>query len=350
MHRTLRLRMTAAIGVAAVSIALTGCSTGAAPATGSPTSASGRFVDVPYDGPEAGFPSSFPTPTVVPGHKFTVGYLSPFDAYSVTHYQQEVAQKVTEQLGGTMISKDANLDPQLQVSQFDELLAQGVDAIVGYPLNPESWGNSIKKANALGIPVIAFATPFDFTQPPIAGVTASVGNAYDDEAYALARAVAQKKPGASFAVLNIGLPIPSLQYVGDRQEYWGKKFGLNFLGRVDSQADNPAGGATAANDILTKYPQVDAIMTYNSLAATAAGNIAKGKIITGVNGGSAADVDSIKSGAVTFSYFLPSDELSTQAIYAAYDAVTHQGGTLPPLVNIKGKVVDIDNVGDEDGV
>ncbi|WP_448808490.1 sugar ABC transporter substrate-binding protein [Agromyces bauzanensis] len=349
MTRPRHVRLTALIGAAAVGIALTGCSTGAAPAV-TADGVAAEFVDVPYDGPEAGFPDSFPTPEMVPGQSFTVGYLSPFDAYPVTHYQQEVAQKVTEELGGTMIAKDANLDAQLQVTQFDELLTQGVDAIVGYPLNPESWSNSVKKANDAGVPVIAFATPWDFTQKPIEGVSASIGNAYDDEAYAIVKAVAQRKPGANFAVLNIGLPIPSLQYAGDRQEYWGKKFGLNFLGRVDAQTDNPAGAATAANDILTRYPDVDAILTYNSLAAIAAGNIAKGRIITGMNAGSVSDVESIEGGAVTFSYFLDSDAISTQAIYAAYDLVTGQGGELPPLINIKGKVVSLDNVGEEEGV
>lgn len=349
MTRPRRLRLGALIAAAAIGVSLTACSTAAAPASTRDASTA-EFVDVPYDGPEAGFPDSFPTPEKVPGQSFTVGYLSPFDAYPVTHYQQEVAQKVTEELGGTMIAKDANLDAQLQVTQFDELLTQGVDAIVGYPLNPESWSNSIKKANEAGVPVIAFATPWDFTQEPIAGVSASIGNAYDDEAYAIVRAVAEKKPGAKFAVLNIGLPIPSLQYVGDRQEHWGERFGLEFVGRVDAQTDNPAGAATAANDILTKYPDVDAILTYNSLAAIAAGNIAKGKIITGMNAGSVSDVESVQSGAVTFSYFLDSDALSTQAIYAAYNLVTGQGGELPPLINIKGTVVSIDNVGDVTGV
>ncbi|MDF2045980.1 sugar ABC transporter substrate-binding protein [Microbacterium sp. Kw_RZR3] len=349
MTRPRRVRFGAIIAVTAVGISLAACSTASAPA-GTAGDSTAEFVDVPYDGPEAGYPDSFPTPEKVPGQSFVVGYLSPFDAYPVTHYQQEVAQKVTEGLGGTMIAKDANLDAQLQVTQFDELLTQGVDVIVGYPLNPESWSNSIEKANKAGVPVVAFATPWDFTQQPIPGVSASIGNAYDDEAYAIVRAVAEKKPGATFAVLNVGLPIPSLQYVGDRQEYWGEKFGLKFLGRVDAQTDNPAGAATAASDILTKYPNVDAILTYNSLAAIAAGNIAKGKIITGMNAGSVTDVESVKSGAVTFSYFLDSDALSTQAIYAAYDILTKQGGDLPPLINIKGTVISSDNVDEAKGV
>lgn len=351
MVRARSRQLATLVVAAAVAVALTGCSTGAVTAAGTPSSGTAAAADVPYTGPEVGFPASYATPVKVDGQSFKVGYLNPFDGYSVLHAEQEAAQAATEKLGGTLIAKDANLDPQLQVTQFDELLTQGVDAIVGYPLNPESWSNSIKKANAAGVPVIVLATPWDFSQPTLDGVTSAVGVAYDQTAYELAKAVAERKPGASFAVLNIGLPIPSLQYIGDRQEYWAKQFGLNYLGRVEASSDTPAAGAAAASELLAKYPNVDAIFAYSEPSAIASANLAKGKIVAEAGGGSATDAASVKNGGITFSYFQDIEAIGTQPIYGAYNFLTKQGGELPAQINIvSGKVVDQSSIGDEPGV
>jgi len=193
-------KLITAICAVGVTIAMTGCATGATSTAGTHS----KFVDVKYNGPESGFPEGFPVPKKVDGKSFVVGYLDPFAAVAGLKAVQDAAQKETEALGGTFIAKDAALDPQLQVTQFNELLAQGVDVIVGYPLNPESWTASIKAANAKGVPVFVTSTPWDFTQHLLPGVVASVGQAFDMQTYEEARAVAQKKPGANFVILNTG--------------------------------------------------------------------------------------------------------------------------------------------------
>ena len=70
--------------------------------------------------------------------------------------------------------------------------------------------------------------------------------------------------------MGFALPVDQLVFMLDRMKYWGEQFGLKFLGQVDTTSDNPTGFGPAASAILTKYPSVQIIVTFNDESAIAA--------------------------------------------------------------------------------
>ena len=119
-------------GIAALSmLVLAGCGgSGAASDTADSTDVVST-VDAAYDGPDQPYFVEVDRPTKVDGQDFEVGFLQISGAQPVLVAMQDAAQEEVEELGGTMIVKDAGLDIQKQQSQMDELITQGVDVIIG---------------------------------------------------------------------------------------------------------------------------------------------------------------------------------------------------------------------------
>jgi ribose transport system substrate-binding protein len=331
-----------------------GSSSGSTAGESSSSEGSAATQNIPYNGPEASLPGSYPEPSGQPKAGFRVGYLNANASIPALLATQDGAEKVIVEDGGTLIGEDAQFEVQKQVSEFNNLIAQHVDAIIVYPLDPKALAPSLAQAKSAGIPVIGEDQPPNAELPPTENITASVLIGRDYAAYSLAKAIAEAKPGASFAILGNAAPVEALQYTSERQQYWGEKFGLEYLGRADTQADTPAGAAAAMSGIVGKYPEVEAVMAYNDPSAQSAASVAassgkSGILITGFNGEKAA-LEQIAAGQLFATFAIPFAEVGEQMGIAAVDELTNTGLPLKPRTNVKGEIVTEKNAKSVEGV
>ncbi|MEZ5075927.1 MAG: sugar ABC transporter substrate-binding protein [Solirubrobacterales bacterium] len=339
--------------VATVALVLTACggSDGggtteeSSPATATEASESGAESEGAreYDGPQKDLPSSFGEPENT-GESLTFGYLQIYGSLPVLAIEQRGAEEEAENLGVKLIVKDAQLNPQTQVSQFNQMLAQGVDGIVVYPVVAESLGPSLKKAEAAGIPVVATNARPDVTKPLPAGYTASVEQTLDVEAFSMAQVLAESNPDGKFGIVGLGLPVEALKYLASRQQYWGEQFGLEYVGTTDAKQDTPAAYGPAVSELLSAAPDIEQVFTYNDVVALTASTVARSSgnpdlEIAGGSGTEEAAVEAIKAGRITMSYQMPWAETGAEMIRGAYNVATDQNVPLPETVGLRGVVI-----------
>jgi ABC-type sugar transport system substrate-binding protein len=294
--------------------------------TSTATDASLLKLQGSYNGPETAIPNAYPNPTVKPGTKFVVGWLNPNGVVPGLNSEQQYADAETVKLGGKFIAFNANASVTLQVSQFNDLLAEHVSAIMVNPNDPGSLTPDLKQAAADHIPVISVSGAIA-GQKPWAGYATNLVQGEDQAAYYNAAAVAKVHPGATFAVEGYAAPIPVLQYWAQRVKYWGKKLGLKFVGETDTLATTASAQATAMSAILAREPNVDAVFCFNDEAAESAVSVARqeGKhlLISGTEGDPTAR-QLIKAGEMFSTFQFNWQRLGAQAVIAAYDLITHQ--------------------------
>jgi ribose transport system substrate-binding protein len=342
-------RLMALCTLAATAIACAACSsssktasttsgTGTSSASGSASSAgAGTIPDTPtgYTGFESTLPHVIATPTLKPGTKFSVAFLGVQQSERSLANLSDSIKKQVQALGGTYIVYDAESNPDKQVSQFNEVLSQDVNAIVLQPANPAGLTTQLKQAAAKGIPVVSIATPPAADQPPLPGIKVNFTQGLNQSAYYDAKAIATAKPGAKFAVLGIGLPVPVLSYIAAQLKQAGIDAGLSFVTEVDAATPAPDAAAAAMTSILAKAPNVDAVMVLTDVNSLAASTVARqqGKhiLFTSVNA-DPAGVAGVASGKLTATFDYNYQSIGISAANALYDLVTHQSGTLPPVV------------------
>ncbi len=263
---------------------------------------------------------SAPSPGVL------VGWLNPNGDVPGLDTEQQDAKIETQKLGGSFIALDANASLNLQVSQFNDLLAEHVSAILVNPNDPSSLTPELQKAAAQHVPVISVSGAIA-GQKPWAGYKTNVIQGLDQAAFYNVAAVALEHPHAIFAVMGCAAPIPVLEYWAQRVKFWGKKLGLRYVGEVDTLTTTPSGAATAMSAILARTPNVQAVFCFNDTAAESAAATARlaGKhpLVSGTNGDTAAR-ELIKSGEMFSTFQYNWNRLGAQSVIAAYDEVTHQ--------------------------
>lgn len=72
-------------------------------------------------------------------------------AFDVRYMEERAAE-----LGATMIVQYADDDPALQASQVENLLSQGIDALIIVPVDDQAAATSVAAAKAEGVPVISY--------------------------------------------------------------------------------------------------------------------------------------------------------------------------------------------------
>lgn len=311
---------------------------------------SGTTGESKYSGPQKDLPAGFGEPQKS-GGSMTFGYLQIYGSLPVLGTEQKGAEEEAANLGVKLIVKDAQLNPQTQVSQFNQLLAQGVDGIVVYPVVAGSLGPSLERAKAAGIPVVSTNARPDVTKPLPPGYTADVEQTLDVEAYEMARVMSESNPGAKFGIIGLGLPVEALKYLAARQQFWGEHFGLEYVGTSDAKQDTPTAYGPAASELLSKASDIEQIFTYNDAVALTASTVARssGKPDIEIAGGSGTEetaLKAIEAGQITMSYQMPWAETGAQMIKGAYDYATKQHLPLPETVGLRGTVITQDNAGE----
>lgn len=359
-HAGFSRRFGAGVFVAVFSIVLSACGSSGSSGAGAGAGASGATSagssnafdaelaassspDSSYKGVDAPYFTTLPEPATKSGIKFKVGYLSEFNGQPILLAMQQGAQNEVQKLGGTFVAKDAGLDPQKQASQLNELISQKVDVIIGDPIVSAALAPGIAAAKQAGIPFIEIDGPADETQPLVANAVTAVTHSFDYIVWKTMKGLAAEHPGATFATMGLALPVDPLIYLCKRVQYWGTQFGLKFLGQVDATNDTPAGYGPALNTILTKYPDVKIVVTYNDqsvvAAATTVATNGRNVFVATPNGGQALSQQALNAGKVDMVYRVPWEGTGTQAAIAAYDVVSKQHLPLPKFVNLTGPVL-----------
>lgn len=355
----------AAVGVLALAVSACGSSnssssatsssagsSGASSSSGSSTSASSSSgssgSSVQFSGLETQVPSRYPQPK--PKH-LTLAYLNPEGSSNefLTVLGKSMKDE-TQKLGGTYIEKDAEGDVNKQVSQFDQLLAQKVDGIAVFALDPKSLAPDVARARKAGIHLVTI--DFNFTDTSASGLQgyeSQVWQARDRAAYLTAQAMAkQLGPGATISTIDFAIKVPSIVFSIQRDVYWAQKFGLKVSGNASNPTDDIAGGEKAMTTLLGKNNSIKGVMAYNDPSAIGAYSAARSQGITGLalaggNGGSDG-LGAIKAGRESFTAKLDDPSMGKDFAWALYDL--SEGVKVPGTVVAGPPVlVDKNNVG-----
>lgn len=253
------------LAVTGALMAMTGCGSSTSDGTSTPKEGPNKAVlKMTYDGPESKIPTSYPDFKNT-GQKFTVGLACPACQSPFLLAQVNAAKAEVERLGGKLIVTDAGGDPQKQLNQFKQMVAQGVQAIILQPLVESAMAPSFVAAEKKGIAVVSIVDPADTTKPLQDGVVTNVTLGFDQAAFQKAQYLASVLPkGAEFAAIGYGVPSAGLEYLTSRQIYWAKKFGLKFTTQVNINDITAAAGVTAGSSVLSRYPNVKAVMSFDN--------------------------------------------------------------------------------------
>jgi ribose transport system substrate-binding protein len=342
-----------ALALAAV-LAVAGCgsskSSSSSSSGGSGSSASSSSApaaaSVPFKSIEQTVPSSYPQPKP---KKLVLGYLNPEGSSNEFLTVLGNSMKLeTKKLGGTYIEKDAEGDVNTQVSQFDQLLAQHVNGIAVFALDPKSLAPDVARARKAGVHLVTIDLNFTSTTD-LGGYESQVWQDRDQGAYLTAQKMAQLlKPGDTLGTIDLIVKVPSIVFSIQRDTYWAEKFGLKVIGPASNPTDDIAGGEKAMTTLLGKSQDLKGVMAYNDPSAVGAGSAARSQGITnlalaGENGGSDA-LGAIKAGRETFTIKLDDPSMGKDFAWGLYDL--SEGVKIPPTIRAgTPKLIDKDNVG-----
>ena len=316
--------------------------------------AMGRTAGVPvpkgYVGVEASLPTAYPSPAKK-GGSCTIGFQNPIAGNETLHTLQLAVVAQAKVYGCKVIALDDRTTPDKQVSNMQQLIAQKVNAIIFYPLDPKATVPVLKQAKNKGIPVVAIDGTFGSrtaTAPYLPYIATQVWQGRDIQAYLQINALAAAAPRATVGLIGIGFPVPALKYLNQREAFWAKKAGLTVLGTQDNPSDDVTGGEKAANGLVQRYSDMKAIVGYNDPSAVGASIAARsaGRKITivGLNGDSAG-LQAVKSGKLVATVRVDPVGWGVETTKAAYSLITKQNLPLPKILVRPAELVTKANVG-----
>jgi ribose transport system substrate-binding protein len=287
-----------------------------------------------YKGIEAKLPTQYKVPAKRAGTSCTIGFQSPIAANETLSFWQRAVVAQGKAYGCRVITLDDALDPDKQVSNMEQLLAQNADVIIFYPLDPKATTPVLRKAQGQGVSVLAVDASFGNTKA-VPLITSQVWQGRDIQAYLQAQALSRAKKGAKVGLIGIGVPVPALKYLNKREAFWARQFGLSVVGTRDNPSDDVTGGEKAANGLLQAYSDMDAVIGYNDPSALGAVVASRGAgrtlTVVGLNG-SSDGVNAVKSGRISATVQVDPVGWGRQLVYAAYSLITKQNLPLPKII------------------
>jgi ABC-type sugar transport system substrate-binding protein len=266
-------------------------------------------------------------------------YLKPVSTYA----QKEAAAK-----GAKLILTDAQWDAQKQADQINSFIAQKVDAIIINPVDASSMLPSLKKIKAAGIPCIDLNMKVDDVSSDY--INTYVGASMQAEAQMAADMTdkALDSKGGNVVIIE-GAPGSDAQIYRTKSyedQITSKYPNIKILG-IENGAWDRSKAMAAAQDLLTKYPNIDVIYCHDDnmsigaiQAAKAAGRFAKIKFV-GI-GGSIDGINAITAGDMYGSVTQPPDFEGSSSVDAAIDAAS--GKTLKAWIRDPVQMILKDNV------
>ena len=156
----------AAVGVLALAVGACGSSSSSTTSAASSASASSSATStaapaaapsVAFSGLESTVPSSYPQPK---SKHLTLAYLNPEAPATSSRHPRGVMKLETQKLGGSFTRARRGGDVNSQVSQFNQLIAQKVQGIAVFALDPKSLAPDVARAKAAGIDLVTIDLDF----------------------------------------------------------------------------------------------------------------------------------------------------------------------------------------------
>lgn len=344
-RRRSRLILLAALAIAALALAACGGDDSSDGGSGGEAAAPSDAGGVAFTGSvEDDAPVGYDEPE--PG-EFTLGYLNPLQANEFLNTMGRAMRLETERLGGELIELDAGLDVDTQVSQFEQLIAQEVDGIFVFPLDPGSVEPAVQRAKDAGIAVITIDLNFESTTD-IGLYDSQIWQRRDEAAFLGAQELASQVPeGSQIGTIDLIVQVPSIVYSIQRGGFWAGEFGLEVVGNASNPSDDIAGGEVAMTELLGQFPDIAGVIGYNDPSAVGAAAAARaqgleGLVFGGQNGGSDA-YEAIRAGRLSYSAKLAPPSMGKFAAWGLYNVL--QGNEVPPTVKADPPVIlTADNV------
>lgn len=190
------------------------------------------------------------------------------DEFTVAQYNGALDE--AEAQGVELHITDAHSDEATQANDVIDLIQQGMDVIGIYPVNGEMIISSVEACNAAGIPVFLFSTP-----PATDEIEALIDGFSGGDAYRLGEQMAQTCAdalGGSGKVIELaglyGMTDSDLRCEATRDVF------ENYpdIEIIDSQEYGWAKeeAITVVENLLIKYPEIDAIVCANDSGACGA--------------------------------------------------------------------------------
>lgn len=337
------------IGVVATFIlvmAACGGETGVAPETPTADEAdtTGAETQIEFESIEDTVPVGYEEPD--PG-EFRLAYLNPLGANEFLSMLGQAMRAETERLGGSYVELDAQLDVDTQVSQFEQLVAQEVDGIFAFPLDPGAVQPVLERAKAMGIAVITIDFNFESTED-IGDFDSQIWQRRDEAAYLAAREMFRNVgAGAQVATIDFVIQVPSIVYSVDQITFWAEEFGLEVAGNASNPTDDIAGGEIAMTELLGNFPDLSGVIGYNDPSAIGAAAAARAQgqrdlVFGGQNGGSDG-LEAIRAGRITYTVQYKPPSMGKFAAWGLYNIL--QGRDVPTTVKADApEVVTQDNI------
>lgn len=347
-----------ALAVLSVSVVLGACgsdsdssSTAAeTTASGDTTTTESSAASVPFESAtENGLPVGYPEPAG--DEELTIGFPSPTSASEAVVILEESMEATAAELGGKVVSLDGGLDVDKQVTDIQQLIAQKVDAIVVFPLDPHAVEPAVEQAQKAGIPTVAIE--YNNQEPENIGpFDTQIVQGTDNLAYEEVKTAAEAL-GEGGKVVQIGFaaPVPTLVSITAATKKWAEAFGLDYLGRADNPTDDIAGGEEAMTGLLAKYPDAEGVLAYNDASAIGASAAArtqgKDMYFLGNYGGASDGLTAIESGRMHGTVVFDQPGVGKYAVWGSYDLVEDPNAELPKTV-LPGPpvIVTEENVGE----
>ncbi|MDX6477044.1 MAG: inositol transport system substrate-binding protein, partial [Gaiellaceae bacterium] len=152
-----RLRPGSIVAAAVLTVLIAGVAGSLAASTAS------NPIPAGYKGIEAKLPTQYPAPAKKKV-ACTIGFQNPVAANEFLGYVQKAVVAEGKRLGCKMITLDDALSPDKQVSNMQQLLAQKVNAIIFYPLDPKATTPVLQQAQKQKVPVVAIDASFGNTK------------------------------------------------------------------------------------------------------------------------------------------------------------------------------------------
>ena len=237
---------------------------------------------------------------------FTIGFVSIWCSNPTVCGVNQAFQAEAEALGAeaVVIEADINDPVNSQIAAFDQLIAQGVDAIAFWPIDDASLQAPMQRAADAGIPLFAH----DMYEDPTGLLVASILQGRELKAKQGAQLVcdALGDDGGQVLYGDFEVPIPTLVFLKEKfTEYLAECPGAELVATYLNPTDNVDGAVPAAQAALQANPDVEAVFNYNDPtgigASIAATELGRDVYIDGYNL-SQDGVDALAAGRIDVSW------------------------------------------------
>lgn len=287
--------------------------------------------------------------TAMAEEPFRIGYTCPTLNNPFFVSMMEGAQLAADERGVELVSLGANNDIITQVSQVEDFISQGMDAIIIQTVDTTGIVTAIEQANDAGIPV------FTTAETPTGGdiVCAIAFDSYES-GYNGGQYIAEKLGGEGNVIELVGVlgQETSRQKSEGFQAALAEHPGMTLLSSQPAEYDR-ATAMTVMENLLQTFDDIDAVYAANDEMALGAAQAIEAAGLTGEifvmgNDGTEEALEAVANGTLGATNATPGYIQG----YIAVDVANRylNGETVPETIAEKNTVIDLDNLADADQI